>query len=390
MRYYIIAGEASGDLHGSNLINALKHYDKAAEFRCWGGDLMEAASGTRLVKHYKDTAFMGLVEVVKHLKTILGLLKMCKQDIAFFNPDVVILIDYPGFNLRIAQFTKLAQITTFYYIAPQVWAWHRSRTKHLQKYTDFIFVILPFEVAFFKQHGIKNVAYFGHPMLDAIHTQDRVQATPAGAPQNLPVFDKPVIALLPGSRRQEVERILPVMASVQAFFPQYRFVVAGVGSLPVILYEKILNSLDIPVVFNQTQPLLRHAAAALVASGTATLETALLNVPQVVCYRANPLSVAIARWLVKVRFISLVNLIAGKEVVRELIQQNCTTKELTAELNHILPHQPRRAVMLKNYALLHKKLGKKGVSAKVAQAMIKLLLSSFKRKEQNNSLKHEH
>ncbi|OWY21435.1 lipid-A-disaccharide synthase [Sphingobacteriales bacterium UPWRP_1] len=372
MKYYLIAGEASGDLHGGNLIKALKHADANAQFRCWGGEHMQQASGNELVKHYKDTAFMGLVEVLRHFRAILKNISFCKADIVQFKPDVVILIDYPGFNLRIAKYVNELEIKIFYYVSPQVWAWHQSRVKFMKKHIDSLFVILPFEPAFFSKFGW-SVLYFGHPLLDAIDNEKKHAVSNNTMQTLLPVWNKPVIALLPGSRRQEVTRILPTMLKMAGKFPQYQFVVAGVGSLPEALYQSITAMSGVPVVYGQTHHLLQQATAALVASGTATLETALLNVPQVVCYRANPVSVIIARRLVKVPYISLVNLIAQKEVVTELIQQDFTETRLQKALADILPNGGARQKMLEAYAQLRIMLGNSGVSDKVAEAMVALL-----------------
>ena len=373
MKYYIIAGEASGDLHGGNLIKALKSLDGNAQFRCWGGDYMQETSGLELVRHYRDTAYMGIIEVIKHLPSIFRNLKACKEDILRFNPDVVILIDYPGFNLRVAKFLKKKGVKVFYYISPQVWAWHASRVPMMKKNIDQMFVILPFEPAFFAHYNW-SVSYLGHPLLDAIDNETKQENSSTGMQDLLHDANKPIIALLPGSRRQEVTRILPQMLAVQASFPDFQFVVAGVPSLPKNLYESILQGNPIPVVYGQTHRLLRRARAALVASGTATLETALLNVPQVVCYRANPISIAIARKLVKVPYISLVNLIAGKEVVKELIQKDFNSVNLENELRLLLTEgSPKRTEMLQQYELLRRQLGSSGVSERVAAKMITLL-----------------
>jgi len=316
MKYYIIAGEASGDLHASNLMYALKQQDETAEFRCWGGDLMEEAGG-QLVKHYRDLAFMGFTEVVLNLKTILNNISFCKKDILQYQPDLLILIDYPGFNLRIAEFAHEKNIKVFYYIAPQVWAWHTSRVKKMKEHINQLFVILPFEKAFFAKHEWENVHFVGHPLLDAI--QNRKLKNLEKKPLVL-ASQKPIIALLPGSRKQEIKRILPVMLQVVSDFPNYQFVIAGAAALPFSFYEKfITDKKNVGFVHNQTYDLLENATAALVASGTATLETALFEVPQIVCYKGGFLSVAIAKRLVKLTHISLVNLILEKEAVKELI-----------------------------------------------------------------------
>lgn len=373
MKYYIIAGEASGDLHGGNLILSLKAKDSMAEFRCWGGDYMQETSGVDLVKHFKDTAYMGIIEVIKHLPGIFRNLNYCKQDILSFSPDVVILIDYPGFNLRIAKFLTQKNIPVFYYISPQVWAWHSSRVKKMKKYISHLFVILPFEQDFFSRHNW-SVHYFGHPLLDEIDDEKKRQNRENIVQDLNAAFDKPIIALLPGSRRQEVGRILPEMLKCISFFPDYKFVIAGVSSVSSDLYHNIVKGYNVPVIFGQTHALIQCARVALVASGTATLETALLNTPQIVCYRANPVSMAIARKIVRVPYISLVNLIAGKEVVKELIQQEVNTGNLVRELQALLDENSHvRKSMITEYKLLRQRLGSKGVSEKIAEAMIRFL-----------------
>lgn len=369
MKYYIIAGEASGDLHGSNLISALKKMDANAHFRCWGGDLMQEQSGELLVKHYRHLAFMGFVEVLKNIREIVKNLNFCQKDIIAYNPDALILIDYPGFNLRIAQFAKQKNIKVFYYISPQAWAWKENRVKKMKKIIDHLFVILPFEESFYREKWQWNAAEFvGHPLIDALKTQ-------SSAPNTLHFFtqNKPIIALLPGSRKQEIERILPVMLSVVPFFlNSYSFIIAAAPAQPLHLYESILQQFkhiapNIPVVYNQTYNIVKNAQAALVTSGTATLETALLKTPQVVCYKANTLSYYIARKLVKVPYISLVNLVLEKEAVKELIQNELNTKQLTSELQKILPlNSDARFAQLENYKLLEQKLGGEGASARTA------------------------
>ena len=365
MKYYIIAGEASGDLHGSNLIKAIKSRDNQAEVRAWGGDLMEAA-GAQLVKHYKETAYMGFLEVVKHLPDIFKNLDYCKDDISEFKPDALVLIDYSGFNLRIAKWARDRGFTTHYYIAPQVWASREGRVKKLRDYVDHIYVILPFEKAFYDKHGIQ-VTFVGHPLLDAID-QREFTGTDTFRDKN-DLGQKPIIALLPGSRKQEVGKILPVMLEVVSRFPDYQFVIAGAPSLDMEYYKQFTEGHAIPVVTGQTYELLHHAHTALVTSGTATLEAALFNVPQVVCYKGSWLSYWIARNLIRLQYISLVNLIMDKPVVTELIQQDLTTANLAANLEKILDGAGRESV-LTDYNELRNLLGGPGASDTAAALII--------------------
>lgn len=377
MKLYIIAGEASGDLHGSNLIKQLMVHEPSLVVRCWGGNLMQQAGG-ELVKHYRDLAFMGFVEVAANLRTILHNISFCKQDILAFSPNAIVLIDYPGFNLRIAQFAHQHNIKVFYYISPQVWAWHSSRVQTMRLVIDHLYVILPFEKAFFETHDMPNVSYYGHPLLDAIEQKKQVlqQVLPIhlGLPNN-----KPIVALLPGSRRQELLSKLPTMLSVVKHFPDYRFVIAATETLPAALYYSIMQQYgEADIVYNRTYELLHLSTAALVTSGTATLETALLNIPQVVCYRANAVSYYIAKRLVDLKYISLVNLIMDKEVVTELIQRNLTTENLQKELQIILPNNnnnnnnnnTKRPELLQHYQQLRNLLGGVGASERVALSML--------------------
>jgi lipid-A-disaccharide synthase len=362
MRYYIIAGEASGDLHGSNLIRALHVEDPAAEIRAWGGDKM-AAAGATLVKHYRDLAFMGFVEVIKHLGTILKNIRFCKKDILAFKPDVLVLIDYPGFNLRIAKWAKGQGIKVVYYISPQVWAWKESRVAAIKRDVDKMLVILPFEQDFYKDKWAFDVAYVGHPLIEVVqHERAEVPV--------VPLAGKPVIALLPGSRAQEIKQQLPVMLSVINDFPDYQFVVAGAPSQPDALYEALIGNSGVLLIRNQTYNLLKQAMAALVTSGTATLETALFGVPQVVCYWGNPVSFWLAKKLVKIKYISLVNLIMDREVVTELIQNDLNQERLKAELALLLSGGEHTVTMMKNYAALWDKLGSKAASGLAAKAII--------------------
>jgi lipid-A-disaccharide synthase len=359
MKLYIIAGEASGDLHGSNLIRALKRLRPDAECRVWGGDLMEQAGG-QLVKHYRDLAFMGFAEVVKNLRTILNNLRFCKDDIRAFRPDTLVLIDYPGFNLRIARWAHAQGIRVVYYISPQIWAWHRSRVHDIRKHVQQMLVILPFEADFYCQYQV-DVQFVGHPLLDALRQLPSPQPIPS---------DKPIIALLPGSRRQEIQRILPVMLAASRHFPDHQFVVAGANALPETYYKAWMQAYpDVLLVRNQTYSLLQQSVAALVKSGTSTLETALLGIPQVVCYAGNPLSYQIARRVVQVKYISLVNLILDRPLVTELIQDQLNESNTVRELQSIL--QPVRAQEIQSgYAELRHLLGEGGASERAAKAIL--------------------
>lgn len=367
MKYYIIAGEASGDLHGSNLMKSLKQKDPSAEFRFWGGDLMEKQGGT-LVKHYRDLAFMGFLEVALNLKTILNNIKFCKADIKNNIPDVLILVDYPGFNLRIAKFAKELGIKVVYYISPQLWAWKEGRVEIIKKYVDEMMVILPFEEDFYKKHHVKS-HFVGHPLLDAISTLQNIDIEFFKRENNL--NEKEIIALLPGSRKQEVEKMLEIMLSVRPYFKDYQFVIAGAPSLEKDFYQKYVDE-NVHFVSNRTYDLLRCSKAALVTSGTATLETALLNVPEVVCYRGSKISYAIAKRLVKhIKYISLVNLIMDKEVVKELIQSELNTENLVEHLK-LIAEGDKRNQMLNEFEILRTKLGGKGASDNAADIILKI------------------
>ena len=366
MKYYIIVGEASGDLHGSNLVKALKQQDSNATIRCWGGDLM-AAAGAELVFHYKERAFMGFLEVILNLKKILGFLDTCKTDIAKFKPDALILIDNSGFNLRIAKWAKENNITTHYYISPQIWASREGRIKKIKRDVDYMYVILPFEKEFYKKHKYP-VHFVGHPLIDAINNRPKTEAKAFKIAHNLGDRN-PIIALLPGSRKQEVEKMLSIMISVTKSFPNYQFVIAGAPSLDDNFYEAFLTNPQVKFISNETYALLSVSQAALVTSGTATLETALFKVPQVVCYKANWFSYQIAKRIITLKYISLVNLIMDKEVVKELIQGDLNTKKLTAELSKIL-EDSNRETLIEAYNDLEKKLGGKGASKKTAALIL--------------------
>lgn len=365
MKYYLIAGEASGDLHGSNLMKAIKAQDPHAEFRFWGGDLMAKQGGT-LVKHYKELAFMGFVEVLQNLKTILDNIKFCKKDIKNYHPDRLILIDYPGFNLRVAKYAKSLGIEVDYYISPQLWAWKEGRIKTIKRYVDKMLVILPFEKEFYKKHQVE-AHFVGHPLLDALEMLPPLD--PAQFRAEYGLTEKKIIALLPGSRVQEVKKMLDLMLSVRPEFPDYQFVIAGAPSLPASFYQPYVDA-QVHFVSNKTYDLLRCADAALVTSGTATLETALLGVPEVVCYRGNKISYLIAKRLIKhIKYISLVNLIMNKKVVTELIQDELNTQNLIRELRLILGDNRKR--ILEDYHNLKEKLGSQGASQKAAHIIIK-------------------
>ena len=367
MRYYIIAGEASGDLHGSNLMKALYQEDPKAEIRFWGGDLMQSVGGT-LVKHYKELAFMGFIEVVFNLKTILNNITLAKKDILEFQPDVLVFIDYPGFNLRIAKWAKTLNIKTHYYISPQIWAWKENRIKDIKRDVDQMYVILPFEKEFYENKHHYPVHFVGHPLIDAILNQPKVDDAVFRKENQL--NDQPIIAILPGSRQQEITKMLSVMLSVVNDFPDYQFVIAGAPSQDFSFYEKFITNDNIKFISNKTYSLLGIASAALVTSGTATLETALFKVPEVVCYKGSWASYQIAKRIITLKYISLVNLIMDQEVVTELIQDDCTTERIKDELTKILEGD-HRAKLLAQYDQLEQKLGGIGASQKTAQLIVK-------------------
>lgn len=369
MKYYIIAGEASGDLHGSNLVKELNTLDPKAEYKFWGGDLMQKQTREKPTKHYRELAFMGFLEVIQNIGTILGNLSFCKKDIKEYAPDAVILIDYPGFNLRIAEFTHNLGIKVVYYISPQVWAWKASRVKKIKKYVDQMLVILPFEKEFYQRYKYE-VEYVGHPLLDEIQMQEPQSKENLKQKLNLP--NKPIVALLPGSRDQEIRTMLPMMQSMVEDFPDHQFVVAGAPSKTDADYKLLLDE-DVILVKNKTYDVLNSAEVALVASGTATLETAILGIPQVVCYKGSWLSYQIGKRLVKnISFISLANLIMNREIVTELIQNDFNKTRLKEELSKILSGE-KRAQQLLDYKELSKILGGGGASKKTAESIINLL-----------------
>ena len=366
MKYYIIAGEASGDLHGSNLMKALYKEDSQAEIRFWGGDLMQNAGGT-LVKHYRELAFMGFIEVIFHLKTILNNITICKKDILDFQPDVIVFIDYPGFNLRIAKWAKELGFKTHYYISPQIWAWKENRITEIKRDVDKMYVILPFEKDFYEDKHHFPVEFVGHPLIDAIHNYPTIDQAVFRKENHL--NQKPIIAILPGSRKQEITKMLSVMLSVVKDFSDYQFVIAGAPSLEHSFYEQFISTENIKFISNKTYDLLQISTAALVTSGTATLETALFKVPEVVCYKGSWASYQIAKRIITLKYISLVNLIMDEEVVTELIQEKCTKKQIKKELKKIL--EPNyRGNLLKKYEVLEQKLGGIGASEKTAKLIV--------------------
>lgn len=372
-KLYIISGEASGDLHGSNVMRELYSQNPDLDIRFWGGDKMIAVGGT-CAKHIRELAFMGFVEVLMNLRTILKNIRFCKEDIEQFKPDAILLIDYPGFNMRIAEWAKQKGIKVYYYISPTVWAWKEKRVEKIRRDVFKLFVILPFEKAFYAKHNY-DVEYVGHPLLDEIENYQ--QAGNFELKLDLETDKRPIVAVLPGSRKQELKSKLPVMLSLVDAFPQFRFVIAGAPNMEPEFYDTFIGNKKVEIVYGQTYPLLQHAQTAVVTSGTATLETALFEVPQVVCYKGNPISIAIARRLVNIQFISLVNLILNKEVVKELIQKDCSEEKLKEEFIAILPGQEKRKSIEINYKRLKEMLGKEaneaGASKKVASELLKTI-----------------
>lgn len=375
MKYYLIVGEASGDLHASNLMRELKKEDPEAEFRFFGGDLMSAQGGTR-VKHYKELAYMGFIPVLLHLRTIFDNMKRCKEDIVSFAPDVVILVDYPGFNLSIAKFVKTqTKIPVYYYISPKIWAWKEYRIKDIKRYVDELFSILPFEVEFFQGHHYP-IHYVGNPTVDAVvsfQTHHPVDFNAFISANSL--TSQPIIALLAGSRKQEIKDNLPDMLKAASAFPDYQLVLAGAPGISSGYYEKYIQGAKVKIVFGQTYRLLQQSSAALVTSGTATLETALFRVPQVVCYH-TPMGKLISflrKKILKVKFISLVNLVAGREVVQELVADKMTVENMQEELQNILCNKEGRERMLAGYERMIEILGPVGASEKAASEMVRLL-----------------
>jgi lipid-A-disaccharide synthase len=374
MKYFIIAGEPSGDLHGSNLLRNLVAADPEADISCWGGDMMKEAGG-KLLKHYRETAFMGVWEVLVNIRKVKANFAECRRQIAAIKPDVVILIDYPGFNLRIAKYVKSLGIRVFYYISPKFWAWKEGRVEKIKKYIDRLYIIFPFEKAFFKKHGFDAV-YLGNPLIDQVgswrsETGDRKKII-----SSMGLDEKPVIALLAGSRLQEVKKILPEMVSVASSLPDYQFVVAGMEHLPEEIYRDIIGTMPVTVIYSKTYELLSVAEAALVTSGTATLEAALFDVPQIVCYKTSSLTYHLVKAVIKVRFISLVNLIMDREVVRELIQKDLNQMTLYRELQGIISTGHKHDIIRSDYRQLRRILGDIGASARIASDMVNNLKGS--------------
>lgn len=364
MKYYIIAGEASGDLHGSNLIKAILKNDPTAQVQCWGGELMQKAGGN-LVKHYRSLAFMGFVEVLFNLRTILSNIAFCKKDIQAFEPDVLICIDYPGFNLRIAKWAKEKGMKVVYFIAPQVWAWKENRVPAMRASIDRLMCILPFEQKYFKERWDWEVDYVGHPLMEVI---DALETLPHPLPH---LKEQQLIALLPGSRQQEIQKKLPIMLSVAKEFPKEQFVVAQAPGIDAVWFNTLIpNMPNVHVVAANTYAILQHSKAALVTSGTATLETALLNVPEIVCYKGNAITLALAKRFVKIKFIALVNLIMDKEVVKELIQEDLTTQNLSKELKQLLEEPSRQAAIKADYTALKQALTTGRKATEVAAGII--------------------
>ncbi len=365
MKYYLIAGEASGDLHGSNLMKGLKAVDPDPHFRFWGGDRMQEQGG-EMVAHYRDHSIMGFLEVLVNLGKIRRNFRTCKNDLLGYQPDVLILIDYPGFNLRMAEFAHHHNIRVFYYISPKIWAWKESRIKKIRAFVDQMFIIFPFEKDFYRSHGYEAI-YHGNPLIDAVDDKMHHRSSFHDFTREQGLQDKPVVAILPGSRKQEIDRNLGVMIRIIGDYPDYQFVIAGAPSIERAYYDHYLKYENLSYVHDMTHDLLSHASAAIITSGTATLEAALFNVPQVVCYRANPVSYLIARHFVHLSYISLVNLNMDKQVVRELIQGDMTPKALNRELNHLLHDKEYVARMLSDYEQLRRILGGSGASARIAR-----------------------
>lgn len=369
MKYYIIAGEASGDLHASNLMKAILKEDPKAEFRFWGGELMQNVGGT-LVKHYKDLAFMGFIEVLFNLRTILSNIKFCKEDILAYQPDAIVFVDYPGFNLRIAEWAKEEGFATHYYISPQIWAWKEGRIKKIRKAVDEMYVILPFEKSYYENKHQFPVHFVGNPLIDAISNRKELDEAKFREKYNLP--EKPIIAVLPGSRKQEISKMLNLMLSIVKDYKDYHFIIAGAPSQEAQFYENIIGNKDVSLIFGETYNILTLSHAAIVTSGTATLETALFKIPEVVCYKASYISYHIAKRVINLKYISLVNLILDKEAVTELIQNDLTTKSLKRELDKLLDKSHREKI-LKDYDLLEQMLGGEGASENTAKLMVNSL-----------------
>ncbi|MBP3440010.1 MAG: lipid-A-disaccharide synthase [Tidjanibacter sp.] len=373
MKYYLIAGEASGDLHGFNLMRGILRADPEAKFRFWGGDRMAEVGGVEnLSKHYKQTSFFGVADVLKHLRTIFSQLDECKRDIVDFGPDVVILIDYPGFNFKVAKFAHSKGIRTFYYISPKVWAWKERRVEMIRKYVDRLFIIFPFEREYFRRRGIETI-YEGNPIMDSIAQMLSEVPTKELFARENGLDERPIVALLAGSRKNEIKKNLAFMVALSKAHPEWQFVVAGVSWLDGKLYEQFLEGSDVKFVKDKTYALLKYSEAAVVCSGTATLETALIGTPEVVCYRMDEFSYRVARAFVKIGFISLVNIIMEREVVRELIQHDMTVANASEELRAIVAGGTKHSKMMADYAALQEIVGGAGASDRFAARMVELL-----------------
>lgn len=375
MRYYLIAGEASGDLHGSNLMKGILKSDPDATFRFWGGDRMASVGGrANLSKHYNETSFFGVADVLKNLRTIFSQLDECKRDVEDFAPDVLILVDYPGFNFKMAKWAHSKGLRTFYYISPKVWAWKERRVEMIRKYVDRLFIIFPFEIEYFRKRGIDTI-YEGNPIMDSI--AQRLEMIPVKEEffaQN-GLDERPVVALLAGSRKNEIKKNLAFMVSLSKSHPEWQFVVAGVSWLDSKLYQRFLEGGDVKFVIDKTYELLKYSSAAVVCSGTATLETALIGTPEFVCYRMDEFSYRVARCFVKIKFVSLVNIVMGREVVRELLQHDMTVEKASEELRAIMPEGAKREKMMEEYACLQKVIGGVGASDRFAARMVEILKS---------------
>ena len=369
MKYYIIAGEASGDLHASNLIKEIKKLDPSAEIRCWGGELMEEAGGT-IAKHYRDLAFMGFLEVILNLGTILKNISFCKKDILEFKPDTLVFIDYPGFNMRIAKWAKKANIKTHYYISPQIWAWKENRIKAIKRDVDHMHVILPFEKDFYEKKHNFPVNFVGHPLIDAISQHPKTDDVLFR--NEFKLDERPIIALLPGSRKQEITKMLNNMLQLPTEYPEFQFIIAGAPNQETSFYQSMIKADNVKLISNRTYDILSLAHSAIVTSGTATLETALFKIPQVVCYKANSISYAIAKRLVNLKYISLVNLIMDKPIVTELIQDDFTVENLKKEFDIICKGYDRAVMFLEYYDLEHA-LGNNGASKNTADVIVNSL-----------------
>lgn len=373
MRYYLIAGEASGDLHGANLMKGLLKSDPQAQFRFWGGDKMSAVGGSdNLAKHYREASFFGIMEIIKNLGTVVSQISECKRDIAAYNPDVLILIDYPGFNFRMAKFAHERGLKVFYYISPKVWAWKEGRVERIRKYVDRLFIIFPFEIAYFAKKGIETI-YEGNPLMDSIAERCAGMPSKEEFLKANALDERPIVALLAGSRKNEIKHNLPFMVELSERFPSCQFVLAAVSWLDKSLYDELLAGSNIRYLCDCTYEILQYAAAAVVTSGTATLETALIGIPELVCYKTDPRSATIGHRVLKVPYVSLVNLVMDREVVRELVQEEMTMESAFAELAAILPGGSKREGMLNDFSRLREVIGEAGASDRVAARMVGML-----------------